>query len=97
MCSFGAVIGRTTPLQLVVMGLSEAVWFWVNFYWSIMKVEAEDIGTLLQTMRTHHVALVGQLQAHVQARAWGGDHDHELTRTHMHPVLRWRHDNPPVW
>ncbi len=42
--SYGAVLGKTTPLQLVVMGICEAVFYWINVYFCVLKSEAIDIG-----------------------------------------------------
>lgn len=42
--SFGAVLGKTSPLQLMVMGLIEVVLSQINEYIGLDKLKAEDVG-----------------------------------------------------
>ncbi|OWF53145.1 ammonium transporter Rh type A-like [Mizuhopecten yessoensis] len=42
--SFGAVLGKTSPLQLIVMGLIEVVLSQINEYIGLDKLRAEDVG-----------------------------------------------------
>lgn len=42
--SFGAILGKVTPLQLIVMSIIEPVFFWLNFFICDLKLHAVDIG-----------------------------------------------------
>ena len=44
--SYGAILGKVTPAQLVVMGFMEPMFFWLNIYCSIFpsQIGALDIG-----------------------------------------------------
>ncbi|XP_060063556.1 ammonium transporter Rh type A-like [Ylistrum balloti] len=42
--SFGAVLGKTSPLQLIIMGLIEVVLCQINEYIGLDKLKAEDVG-----------------------------------------------------
>merc|ERR1719162_2230146 len=44
MISYGAVIGKVTPLQLVVMAILEVFAFWVNIRLVFGEIEAHDVG-----------------------------------------------------
>mmetsp|Transcript_18255 Transcript_18255/g.25563 ORF Transcript_18255/g.25563 Transcript_18255/m.25563 type:complete len:321 (+) Transcript_18255:541-1503(+) len=44
MISFGGVIGKVSPTQLLVMGILEPMFYWLNIYLIIFKLEALDIG-----------------------------------------------------
>lgn len=44
MISYGAVIGKVTPFQLVVMGIVEVFSFWANFRICVLEHEAHDVG-----------------------------------------------------
>jgi len=44
MISFGAVIGKTTPLQLLIMAVFEPMFYWLNQFFVIYKLHAVDIG-----------------------------------------------------
>eukprot|EP00339_Tiarina_fusa_P009616 CAMPEP_0117025008 /NCGR_PEP_ID=MMETSP0472-20121206/18519_1 /TAXON_ID=693140 ORGANISM="Tiarina fusus, Strain LIS" /NCGR_SAMPLE_ID=MMETSP0472 /ASSEMBLY_ACC=CAM_ASM_000603 /LENGTH=447 /DNA_ID=CAMNT_0004731609 /DNA_START=32 /DNA_END=1372 /DNA_ORIENTATION=+ len=44
MISFGAILGKVTPLQLVVMAIIEPFFFWLNFFICDLKLHAVDIG-----------------------------------------------------
>jgi ammonium transporter Rh len=44
MISFGAILGKTHPLQLMVMAIIETFFYWLNFFVSGLKLEAVDIG-----------------------------------------------------
>jgi len=42
--SFGAILGKTTPSQLVLIAFLEPVFYWLNNYVCILVLEAIDIG-----------------------------------------------------
>eukprot|EP01087_Luapelamoeba_hula_P005737 TRINITY_DN1579_c0_g1_i1.p1 TRINITY_DN1579_c0_g1~~TRINITY_DN1579_c0_g1_i1.p1 ORF type:complete len:332 (+),score=43.44 TRINITY_DN1579_c0_g1_i1:209-1204(+) len=42
--SYGAVLGKINPTQIVVMAFLEPFFFWLNFYVSFLTLEALDIG-----------------------------------------------------
>ena len=42
--SYGAIIGKTTPTQLLLMMFIEPMFFWVNVYVILMQLEVYDIG-----------------------------------------------------
>jgi len=44
MISFGAVIGKVTPLQLLVMTVVEVFAFWANIRFCITETQAHDVG-----------------------------------------------------
>jgi len=44
MISYGAVLGKVTPLQMLVLGILEPIFFWVNIYVIIMILKALDVG-----------------------------------------------------
>jgi len=44
MISFGAVLGKVTPFQLLLMSVIETVLFWVNIRVSIVTIGAHDVG-----------------------------------------------------
>eukprot|EP01113_Clastostelium_recurvatum_P020783 TRINITY_DN245_c0_g2_i1.p1 TRINITY_DN245_c0_g2~~TRINITY_DN245_c0_g2_i1.p1 ORF type:complete len:504 (+),score=76.29 TRINITY_DN245_c0_g2_i1:180-1691(+) len=44
MISFGAILGRATPLQLLIMAIIEPVLFFVNFYVGYFVLQAFDAG-----------------------------------------------------
>ena len=44
MISFGAVLGKVTPFQLLLMAVIETVLFWVNIRVSIVTLGAHDVG-----------------------------------------------------
>jgi len=44
MISFGAIIGKTTPLQLLIIAFLEPLFYWLNQYLIIFKINAVDIG-----------------------------------------------------
>jgi len=44
MISFGAVLGKVTPFQLLLMSVIETVLFWVNVRISIVTLGAHDVG-----------------------------------------------------
>lgn len=43
--SFGAFIGKVSPLQLLVLIIVEPFFYWLNFFIGYIKLEAVDIGT----------------------------------------------------
>jgi ammonium transporter Rh len=45
--SFGALIGKVSPLQLLVLIIVEPFFYWLNFFVGYIKLEAVDIGTHL--------------------------------------------------
>ncbi|KAJ5076306.1 rh50 isoform b [Anaeramoeba ignava] len=42
--SFGAVLGKTTPTQLLIMTFFELIFYSLNYYIGFLKVQAVDIG-----------------------------------------------------
>lgn len=42
--SFGAILGKTTPIQLVVMSMIEPFFYWLNIFIIIFELEAVDVG-----------------------------------------------------
>jgi len=44
MISYGAVLGKVTPLQMVIMGIMEPIFFFFNMYIGELKLEAIDVG-----------------------------------------------------
>mmetsp|Transcript_57068 Transcript_57068/g.124869 ORF Transcript_57068/g.124869 Transcript_57068/m.124869 type:complete len:443 (+) Transcript_57068:130-1458(+) len=44
MISYGAVLGKVTPFQLLSMAALEVVAFWLNFKWSVTDNVAHDVG-----------------------------------------------------
>jgi ammonium transporter Rh len=42
--SYGAYLGKTTPLQMVIMAILEPMGYWVNIFIIIFKLEAIDVG-----------------------------------------------------
>jgi len=44
MISFGAVLGKVTPFQLLLMAVIETVLFWVNIRVSLVTLGAHDVG-----------------------------------------------------
>merc|ERR1712224_757 len=44
MISYGAILGKVSPSQLLLMGLLESVVFWVNLHFCVNKLEAHDVG-----------------------------------------------------
>lgn len=44
MISYGAVLGKTTPSMLILMGVVETMLFWVNAYLVFNVFEAHDVG-----------------------------------------------------
>merc|ERR1719473_1403147 len=44
MISYGAVLGKTTPTQLMVMGIVETMLFWVNSWIVFSLLGAHDVG-----------------------------------------------------
>jgi len=44
MISFGAVIGKVTPFQLIIMAIIEVFCFWINIRFVFGEIEAHDVG-----------------------------------------------------
>lgn len=44
MISFGAFLGKATPTQMVILGMLEPIFYWLNEYITIQKLECHDIG-----------------------------------------------------
>jgi ammonium transporter Rh len=47
MISYGAVLGKVTPLQLLIMGIMEPMFYWLNVFINAFKIGALDIGKSL--------------------------------------------------
>eukprot|EP01100_Stratorugosa_tubuloviscum_P011474 TRINITY_DN5122_c3_g1_i1.p1 TRINITY_DN5122_c3_g1~~TRINITY_DN5122_c3_g1_i1.p1 ORF type:complete len:427 (-),score=201.94 TRINITY_DN5122_c3_g1_i1:114-1394(-) len=44
MITFGVIIGRVSPLQMLIIGILEPVFYWLNIYIILFQLEALDIG-----------------------------------------------------
>eukprot|EP01095_Lingulamoeba_sp_RSL-Kostka_P015435 TRINITY_DN70_c1_g1_i4.p1 TRINITY_DN70_c1_g1~~TRINITY_DN70_c1_g1_i4.p1 ORF type:complete len:473 (-),score=137.52 TRINITY_DN70_c1_g1_i4:86-1504(-) len=44
MISYGAVLGKVGPLQMLVLGILEPIPYWLNFFINALKLETVDIG-----------------------------------------------------
>eukprot|EP01120_Amphizonella_sp_Union-15-10_P016293 TRINITY_DN8546_c0_g1_i1.p1 TRINITY_DN8546_c0_g1~~TRINITY_DN8546_c0_g1_i1.p1 ORF type:complete len:486 (-),score=52.93 TRINITY_DN8546_c0_g1_i1:81-1538(-) len=44
MISYGAILGRVTPLQMIIMGIIEPVFYWLNIFIGSLTLKALDIG-----------------------------------------------------
>jgi len=44
MISFGAILGKVSPIQLLLLGVIEPIFYWLNIYICIFKLQALDIG-----------------------------------------------------
>ncbi|KAF2072402.1 hypothetical protein CYY_006294 [Polysphondylium violaceum] len=44
MISYGGVLGKVTPLQMIIMGIVEPIFFFFNMYIGELKLEAIDVG-----------------------------------------------------
>eukprot|EP01104_Vermistella_antarctica_P015116 TRINITY_DN4897_c0_g1_i1.p2 TRINITY_DN4897_c0_g1~~TRINITY_DN4897_c0_g1_i1.p2 ORF type:complete len:466 (-),score=124.15 TRINITY_DN4897_c0_g1_i1:2263-3660(-) len=44
MISYGAVLGKVTPTQLIMLGFIEPIFYWVNLYIGLFQIEAVDVG-----------------------------------------------------
>lgn len=44
MISYGAILGKVTPTQMVIMGIMEPVFYWLNIYVNIMELKEVDVG-----------------------------------------------------
>eukprot|EP00005_Dracoamoeba_jomungandri_P003896 CAMPEP_0174259170 /NCGR_PEP_ID=MMETSP0439-20130205/8043_1 /TAXON_ID=0 /ORGANISM="Stereomyxa ramosa, Strain Chinc5" /LENGTH=455 /DNA_ID=CAMNT_0015342965 /DNA_START=87 /DNA_END=1454 /DNA_ORIENTATION=+ len=42
--SYGAVLGKVSPMQLVVLAVIEPFFYWLNIFIGVLKLEALDIG-----------------------------------------------------
>jgi len=44
MISYGALLGKVTPVQMLLLAIIEPLFYWVNIYVTINKLEVVDIG-----------------------------------------------------
>lgn len=44
MISYGAILGKVTPSQMLIMGMVEPLFYWVNIYVTIDVLQAVDVG-----------------------------------------------------
>jgi len=44
MISYGAILGKVTPSQMLIMGFMEPLFYWLNLYVTIFLLKAIDIG-----------------------------------------------------
>jgi len=44
MISYGAILGKVTPSQMLIMGMVEPLFYWVNYYVTILVLQAVDVG-----------------------------------------------------
>jgi len=44
MITFGGVLGKVSPLQMLVIGILEPVFYWINLYICLIKLGAHDVG-----------------------------------------------------
>lgn len=44
MISYGAILGKVTPIQLLFMGIFEPIFYWLNIFIGSFQLEAFDIG-----------------------------------------------------
>lgn len=44
MISYGAILGKVTPLQMLVLGIWEPMFYWLNVYINDLELKAHDIG-----------------------------------------------------
>jgi ammonium transporter Rh len=48
MISFGAILGKTTPLQMMVLGFIEPFFYWLNIFVCSFTLDTFDIGEFQQ-------------------------------------------------
>jgi len=44
MISFGAILGKVSPTQMLILGFIEAMFYWLNIYICLFKLKAIDVG-----------------------------------------------------
>lgn len=44
MISYGAVLGKVSPLQMLILGIFEPMWYWLSVYIGVVKLNCLDIG-----------------------------------------------------
>jgi len=44
MISFGAILGKVTPTQMVIMAVMEPVFYWLNIWLNIIEMKQVDVG-----------------------------------------------------
>ncbi len=59
MISYGGFLGKATPTQMLVVGILEPMFYWLNIYITISKLEVIDVGTIFSlngplTVRWRH-------------------------------------------
>lgn len=44
MISFGGILGKVTPVQMLLLGILEPVFFWLNSWITVVKLGCYDVG-----------------------------------------------------
>lgn len=44
MISYGAILGKVTPSQMLILGFVEPIFYWLNIYIVINLLECVDVG-----------------------------------------------------
>ncbi len=57
MISYGAFLGKATPSQMLVLGILEPMFYWLNFYITVLKLEVIDVGTVILAILTVKVGV----------------------------------------
>ena len=44
MISYGAFLGKVTPVQMLLVGIIEPIFYWLNHWLTVHKLEGFDVG-----------------------------------------------------
>ncbi len=44
MISYGGVLGKVTPMQMLILAVVEPIFFWLNIFIGVEKLKAVDVG-----------------------------------------------------